>query len=206
MNLQFLSDPSLILTIVSHSISQFLLLLRLDWCAHGAWRSMKPLLVVPMSFSINALGPLCLWQWLAVFLNFRKYLIYRFALIDLKLLRHYGRQLRWRQWRDGQGRWWRLMRENGTTRESWWADGLFRRRILARPELRICPFPRKQMWKGKISFISNFWDVKMMMAWKRVCRFFRQEGHSIRFRNRYFFIAMKLFCQVILCNFSGGLA
>ena len=48
MNLQFLSDPSLILTIVSHSISQFLLLLTLDWCAHGAWRSMKPLLVVPM--------------------------------------------------------------------------------------------------------------------------------------------------------------
>ena len=114
-----------------------------------------------------------LWQWLAVFLNFRRYLIYRFALVDLKLLRHYGRQLRWRQWRDGQGRWWRLMRENGTTRESWWADGLFRRRILARPELSICPFPRKQMWKGKISFISNFWDVKMMMAWKRVCSFFR---------------------------------
>ena len=106
-------------------------------------------------------------QWLAVFLNFRKYLIYPFASVDLKLLRHYGRQLRWRQWRDGQGRWWRLMRENGTTRESWWADGLFRRRILARPELSICPFPRKQMWKGKISFISNFWDVKMMMAWKR---------------------------------------
>ena len=108
---------------------------------------------------------------LAVWLNFRKYLIHRFALVDLKLLRHYGRQLRWRQWRDGQGRWWRLMRENGTTRESWWADGLFRRRILARPELSICPFPRKQMWKGKISFISNFWDVKMMMAWKRFCRF-----------------------------------
>ena len=118
----------------------------------------------------NVLGPLCLWQWLAVFLNFRRYLIYRFALKDLKLLRHYGRQLRWRQWRDGQGRWWRLMRENGTTRESWWADGLFRRRILARPELSICPFPRKQMWKGKISFISNFWDIKMMMAWKRFCR------------------------------------
>ena len=165
MNLQFLSDSSLI--IVSHSISQFLLLMRLDWCAPGVWRSMKPLLVVPIPLSINALGPLCLLQWLAVFLNFRKYLIYRFALVDPRLLRHYGRQLRWRQWRDGQGRWWRLMRENGTTRESWWADGLFRRRILARPELSICPFPRKQMWKGKISFISNFWDVKMMMTWKR---------------------------------------
>ena len=64
MNLQFLSDPSL--TIVSHSISQFLLLLRLDWCAHGAWRSMQPLLVVPIPLSNNALGPLCAFgnDWL----------------------------------------------------------------------------------------------------------------------------------------------
>ena len=56
MNLQFLSDPSLILTIVSHSISQFLLLLRLDWCAQGAYRSMKPMLVVPMSWVRCAFG------------------------------------------------------------------------------------------------------------------------------------------------------
>ena len=144
-------------------------------------------------------------QWLAVFLNFRKYLIYPFASVDLKLLRHYGRQLRWRQWRDGQGRWWRLMRENGTTRESWWADGLFRRRILARPELSICPFPRKQMWKGKISFISNFWDVKMMMAWKRFCRFFVRmdilSGSAIDVFSLPGRCFVRLFCAIF---FSGG--
>ena len=36
---------------------------------------------------------------------------------------------------------------------------------------------------------------------KKILQIFRQDGHFIRFRNRFFFIAMKLFCQIIVCNF-----
>ena len=36
---------------------------------------------------------------------------------------------------------------------------------------------------------------------KKILQIFRQDGHFIRFRNRCFFIARKMFCQVILCNF-----
>ena len=36
---------------------------------------------------------------------------------------------------------------------------------------------------------------------KTILQVFRQDGHSIRSRNRCFFIARKMFCQIILCNF-----